>query len=106
MADFVRRMPPAELGLILCAARARAGLSLRETARRARITHQYLWNLERSRRSPSAVVASALADSLDLLPDERAVLDRAAVTDAGRSHPLKRPPGAVPMDAGEDQIRT
>lgn len=85
-----RRTPPSDVGPMLRAARARAALSLRETARRVGIAHTHLFGIEAGRRCPSVIVADAIAAVLDLDPDERALLATAAVTDAGRSHPRRR----------------
>lgn len=84
-----RRTPPPAVGVMLRAARERAGLGVRETARRVGIAHTHLLGMEAGRRCPSAIVANALATVLDLDPDERALLATAAVPDAGRSHPAR-----------------
>jgi transcriptional regulator with XRE-family HTH domain len=83
-----RRTPPAAVGVMLRAARNRAGLGVRETARRAGIVHSHLIGLEQGTRCPSAAVAEALAIVLDLDPAERTLLASAAVNDAGRSRTL------------------
>ena len=83
-----RRTPPLAVGVMLRAARNRAGLGVRETARRTGIAHSHLIGLEQSTRCPSVAVAEALAAVLDLDPDERALLATAAVNDAGRSRTL------------------
>lgn len=85
----MRRIPPAELGPMLRAARERAGLGLREAARRAGVSQGYLWLLEASRRAPSAAVAQVLAEVLTLTTEEREQLLAAAVNDAGRSNPAR-----------------
>lgn len=85
----VRRTPPAAVGVMLRAARERAGLGVRETARRAGIAHTHLLGMETGHRCPSVIVADALAAVLDLDPNERTLLATAAVPDAGRSHPAK-----------------
>ncbi|MEU7384939.1 helix-turn-helix transcriptional regulator [Streptomyces sp. NPDC042207] len=85
----MRRTPPKALGPLLRAARVRAGLSQGEAARRAGIRQPYLSAIEAGQRTPSTVVAEALADTLRLtLPECRQVY-AAAVTDAGRSHPTR-----------------
>lgn len=86
----MRRTPPADVGPMLKAARVRADLGLRETARAAQISHPTLYDLERGKSCPSRTVASALAAVLELTDEERVVLDRAAVDDAGRDHPARR----------------
>lgn len=80
-----RRTPPAGVGVMLRAARERAGLGVREAARRAGISHPYLIGLERGTRCPSSAVADVLAAVLSLGPDDRTLLASAAVHDAGRS---------------------
>lgn len=85
-----RRTPPAAVGVMLRGVRERAGLGVRETARRAGIAHTHLLGIETGRRCPSVIVADAIAAVLELDPDERALLATAAVTDAGRSHPGRR----------------
>lgn len=54
------------LGAELRAARGRAGLGVRETARRLRISHSYLVLLERGERAPSAWTARRLIAVLAL----------------------------------------
>ena len=85
-----RRTPPLAVGVMLRAARERAGLGVRETGRRAGITHTHVIGLERGARCPSVVVAEVLAVVLDLDSVEQAQLASAAVDDAGRSHPRRR----------------
>lgn len=85
----VRRTPPASVASILCAARARAGLGQRETARRAAVSSGYLANLEAGRRCPSTAALAALAAVLPFTVAERQELEAAAVQDAGRSNPLR-----------------
>ncbi len=84
-----RRIPPPELGPLLRAARLRAGLGLRETARRVEISHPYLLRLESGERCPSQAIADALAEVLDLPAAEAAILAGAAVSGAGRDHPWR-----------------
>ncbi|XUL89728.1 helix-turn-helix domain-containing protein [Streptomyces galilaeus] len=84
-----RRTPPDDLGPTLAAARARAGLGQRETARIAALSSGYLANLEAGRRCPSTSALDALAEVLPFTPEERERLAAAAVPDAGRSNPLR-----------------
>ncbi|MFJ4924080.1 helix-turn-helix domain-containing protein [Streptomyces sp. NPDC088736] len=93
VASRVRRTPPTTLAAALVAARARAGLGQRETARRAELSAGYLANLEAGRRCPSSVAVEALASVLPFTEGEREQLDAAAVTDAGRCNPLRRAAG-------------
>lgn len=86
----VRRVPPPELGPMLRAARARAGLGLREAARRAGVSHPYLLRLEACTRCPSTGVVSGLIEALCLTEDERRRLAESAVDDVGRAHPLRQ----------------
>ncbi|WP_406462316.1 helix-turn-helix domain-containing protein [Streptomyces sp. NBC_01622] len=85
-----RRTPPEGLGPLLRSARERAGLGLREAAREAGVSSGYLANLEAGTRSPSATVASRIADALSLDEAQRGQLLTAAVTDAGADHPARR----------------
>jgi transcriptional regulator with XRE-family HTH domain len=85
--DQARRLPPPELGPMLSDARERAGLGLREAARRAGIRHGYLRDLEGARRTPSSAVAAALADVLGLGESERARLTEAALDGIGYARP-------------------
>ncbi|TKA11751.1 helix-turn-helix domain-containing protein [Actinacidiphila oryziradicis] len=88
------RTPPPELGVMLGAARMRAGYRLREAARLAGIGHEYLLRLETGQRTPSRSVATVLADVLELDDAERAELLALALADAGRDHPDRRVPGS------------
>lgn len=90
--EQLRRTPPPELGPVLRAARARAGLGLREAARRAGVSHPYLLRLENGTRCPSTAVVEGLAEALCLTEDERRRLAETAVDDVGRAHPLRRNP--------------
>lgn len=83
----VRRVPPAELGPVLFAARQRCGLSARACARAVGITHVYLLGLEAARYCPSAPVAEALAGVLGLGEGERAVLAASIVPEVGYGKP-------------------
>ncbi|MFE3110634.1 helix-turn-helix domain-containing protein [Kitasatospora indigofera] len=74
MSDFEdRRIPPAELGAALRAARVRAGHRVRETARLAGVSASYLSALRRGLRCPSVPMAEVLARVLPLLDHERQV---------------------------------
>ncbi|NMI57105.1 MULTISPECIES: helix-turn-helix transcriptional regulator [unclassified Streptomyces] len=84
-----RRTPPESLGPMLRAARERAGLGVREAARRTGLSSGYMANLEAGGRCPSRTVAERLAAVLELDDDEQAQLYGAAVTDAGRDHPAR-----------------
>ncbi|MCX5170567.1 helix-turn-helix domain-containing protein [Streptomyces antibioticus] len=85
-----RRTPPPEFGPMLRAARERAGLGVRETARQAGLSAGYLTNLEHGSRSPSRSTAQRLADTLGMDEDERARVLAVAVSDAGRDHPWRQ----------------
>ncbi|WP_367326356.1 helix-turn-helix domain-containing protein [Streptomyces sp. HUAS ZL42] len=74
---------------MLRAARERAGLGVRETARGAGLSSSYVTYLEAGARCPSRTVAQRLADVLSLNEQERSQLYAAAVTDAGRDHPWR-----------------
>lgn len=78
---------------MLKSARIRAGLGLREAARRAGISHTYLIRLESGERCPSVIVVAELIRALSLTNAEAQVLWKDAVTDHGRAHPsrVKRP---------------
>lgn len=84
-----RRTPPEGLGPMLRAARERAGLGVRETARRAGLSSGYVADLEANRRTPSRTVAEQLADVLTLSEGDRTLVLAAAVDDAGRDHPWR-----------------
>lgn len=88
--EAIRRVPPAELGPMLKAARARAGLGLREAARQIGISSGYLADLERGDRCPSVTVGALLFRVLCLTEDEGQVLAASVVADRGRDHPLRR----------------
>jgi len=81
--DPRRTLPPPELGPMLRDARERAGLGLREAARRAGIQHGYPRDPEGACRSPSSAVAAALASNLGLDESERAQLAEAALDGIG-----------------------
>jgi transcriptional regulator with XRE-family HTH domain len=82
-----RRTLPPEAAAMLRQRRTEAGLSLRETARRAELAPSYLHALEHGTRCPSTAVAIALAEALDLPAGARALLLRCALPDAGYSRP-------------------
>ena len=88
-----RRTMPAEVGMMLAAARMRAGLRGRECARLVGIASSYIVALETGARCPSVTVAERLAETLHLDTDEHARLLAVAVDDAGRDHPLKHANG-------------
>lgn len=90
MAVRQRRTPPPEMGETLRNARHRSGLSLRDVAGRAQITHSYLSHLESGERCPSRTIAGRLADALALNDGERAAVESGAVDDAGLDHPWRR----------------
>jgi transcriptional regulator with XRE-family HTH domain len=85
----IRRVPPSDLGPTLRRARVRAGLGLRDTARRIGISHGYLFALEAGERCPSLTIAAVLTEILGLSADESVILSGAAVSDAGRDHPWR-----------------
>lgn len=89
-AEQVRQVPPADLGPMLKAARARAGLGLREAARQVGISSGYLADLEGGDRCPSVTVGKLLFQVLCLTDDEGRVLAASVVADRGRDHPLRR----------------
>nr|WP_238427018.1 helix-turn-helix transcriptional regulator [Streptomyces adustus] len=84
------------MGTALRAARERAGLGVRETARRAWVSGGYLSNIEAGDRCPSLWVAERLADVLHLDDDERQQLLAASVTDAGWNSPWRAGPRPGP----------
>jgi DNA-binding XRE family transcriptional regulator len=85
--EHVRRVPPAELGPMLRAARVRAGLGLREAAREVGISHGHVRGIEAGRYCPSVAVAEVLADVLGLDDAARALLMSCAVPEVGYSKP-------------------
>lgn len=90
MEQRIRRTPPPELGGLIRTARMRAGLRGREGARLAGVSPGFLCDLEVGRSCPSTTVAHALADAFAMTDGERAQIVAAAVSDAGRDHPLRR----------------
>jgi hypothetical protein len=81
-----RRIPPAQLGVMLGNARLRRGYRLREAARIGGISAAHLCLLETGQRTPSRTMADVLVELLDLTDDEQEQLYAAAVDDAGRGH--------------------
>ncbi|MFE3580555.1 helix-turn-helix domain-containing protein [Streptomyces vinaceus] len=90
----VRRIPPDDFGPTLRAARAAAGLGLREAAKAIGLNASYLHALEAGQRCPSRTVAERIATVLAVDEAARVVLLSAAVTDAGRDHPARKGAGA------------
>jgi transcriptional regulator with XRE-family HTH domain len=84
-----RRIPPDGLGDALRQAREDAGLSQGALALAVGVGPDYISKLERGIRCPSQRAAGALAAALKLNTVARALLDAAAVDDAGRSHPAR-----------------
>jgi transcriptional regulator with XRE-family HTH domain len=91
-----RRTLAPEVGAMLRDARHSAELTGRQAAARAGISRGMLLDVESGRRCPSAAVAEALADVLDLDEAERTALLAAAVPGIGYSRPGRvrtlRPP--------------
>jgi len=87
--DHVRHVPAPEFGPMLRAARARAGLQMRDAARQAGISAGYLADLEHGRRCPSVAVAAELYRVLALTPEETQFLASTAVAGRGRSNPYR-----------------
>lgn len=79
-----RRIPPAEVGPMIAAARLRAGYRGAQCARAVGISRAYLVMLESGQRSPSATVAQSLASALKLTDDERSCLIAASVAQVGK----------------------
>jgi len=74
-----------ELGAELRAARMRAGLGLREAARRVDLAHSFLVELEAGRKAPGGATAARLVAALPLDTETVAALYAvAASVDAGR----------------------
>jgi len=84
-----RRTLPPDVAAMLAAARRERGLSVREAARRAGVTAGTIIHLEKGRRAPSIIVAEGLIGAYRLAGRDAAMLRDAAVTDAGRSSPLR-----------------
>ena len=78
-----RTLTPATAGM-LRAARERRGITRRELAARIGASRQTIDFLETAKRTPSRLMAAALADALRLDPAERARLEAEAVAGAGR----------------------
>ncbi|MFF7884321.1 helix-turn-helix transcriptional regulator [Streptomyces sp. NPDC020794] len=85
-----RRTPPAGLGEALRQAREAVGLSQGAVAAVVGVRSDYVSKIERNERCPSVSVAEALAAVLNLGTTAAALLEAAAVGDAGRSHPWRR----------------
>lgn len=96
----MRRTPPPGFGAILTAARQAAGLGVREAARSVGIDAGHMSRLESEERSPSLTVARRLVEVLNLSGTAQRVVLGAAVRDAGRDHPAKRPERASAEDRG------
>lgn len=77
---------------MLKAARARAGMQMRDAAQRAAISPGYLADLENGRRCPSVAVAAELYRVLALTPDEMRLMASVAVAGRGRSNPYRSLP--------------
>jgi transcriptional regulator with XRE-family HTH domain len=86
----VRRTPPPGLGDALREARLQVGLSQGDVAAAVGVRPHYISKLERGERCPSECVAQALAVVLELGAAGAAMLSKAAVADAGHSHPWRR----------------
>ncbi|MEV8036730.1 helix-turn-helix transcriptional regulator [Streptomyces sp. NPDC086182] len=84
-----RRTPPEGLGPMLRGARERQGLGVRELARLVGLSAGYAAHLEAGSRCPSWTVAERLIEVLQLNDAEQGQLQQAAVTDAGRDHPVR-----------------
>lgn len=89
MTEQVRRVPSAELGPALTAARKRVGLQMRDAARQMGISPGYLADLEHGRRCPSVAVAVELHRVLMLTEEETRMLAASSVAGRGRSHPYR-----------------
>ncbi|WP_034090157.1 helix-turn-helix domain-containing protein [Streptacidiphilus albus] len=86
-----RRTMPAEIGVMLAAARIRCGWRRKEAARILGIAPTFLFNLEAGLRCPSVTSARQLAAGLALSEAERTALLAAAVDDAGADSPWRKP---------------
>jgi transcriptional regulator with XRE-family HTH domain len=84
-----RRAVPPDVAAMLAEARRNRGWSIREAARRAGVTPGTIVHLEAARRAPSIIVAEDIIEAYGLPPRDAARLRNAAVTDAGRSSPLR-----------------
>ncbi|MFE6849007.1 helix-turn-helix domain-containing protein [Streptomyces sp. NPDC057686] len=90
----MRRIPPGDFAPALRAARAAAGLGLREAARSIGLAPSYVHALEAGQRCPSRTVAERIATVLAVDEAVRVALFSAAVTDVGRDHPVRKGIGA------------
>ncbi|SRR6266567_557743 len=79
-----RRLPPAEFGPALAAARARAGWSLADLAGRCGLSRGFLCRLERGLRAPSVVTVARLVEVLPMSEVERSVVVGAGLPGVGR----------------------
>jgi len=84
-----RRTLPDDVAAMLAAARRERGWSLREAARRAGVAAGTIVHLEKGRRAPSIIVAEDIIRAYRLGGLDAGRLRSAAVTDAGRSSPLR-----------------
>lgn len=81
-----RHLPPADFGPTLTAARNRAGLGLRQAARKAGVSPGYWCLLEQGKRSPSETTAEALIDALNATGRAARSIRDAAIPDVGRDY--------------------
>jgi transcriptional regulator with XRE-family HTH domain len=84
-----RRVITPDVAAMLARARRSRGWSLREAARRAGVAPGTIVHLEAARRAPSAIVAADIIEAYGLAYADAELLRGAAVTDAGRSSPLR-----------------
>lgn len=87
MTERERTPMPAAVAEAIRSARAGLGLSVREAARRAGVDAPMWWRLEHAERSPSAAVAEAISDALELVGDQRDAVLAAGVPGRGRDKP-------------------
>lgn len=99
------QLPPAEIGPILAAARARSGLSFRALARLVGASAGHLCMVEHARCRPSASLAASLVHHLRLTGSDAKVILAAGVPGVGRDFPLRhgatRPRRLAQMMRGE-----
>jgi transcriptional regulator with XRE-family HTH domain len=84
-----RRTITPGVAAMLANARRRGGWSLRQAARRAKVTPGTIVHLEKARRAPSDVVAENIIYGYRLGAAEAEMLRSEAVSDAGKSSPWK-----------------
>jgi transcriptional regulator with XRE-family HTH domain len=84
-----RRAVTPDLAAMLRSARTGRGWSVRQAAQRAGVTPGTIAHLERARRSPSLIVAEAIAGAYELEPAAARALLAEAVSGAGRSSPFR-----------------